>query len=85
MKTLLSILLSAAAARSRVSVATFRSILKDHAYGAYAICRHADASEPALDRSATRASVIMDLSARILYLSPGQPCCEEYRTFRLVE
>ncbi len=76
-------LLSTAAAQGRVSVETFRSILRDHAYGAYAICRHADPSEPALDQTATRASVIMDLSARTLYLAPGQPCCEEYQTFRL--
>jgi isopenicillin-N N-acyltransferase-like protein len=78
-------LLSIAAAQGRVSAETFRSILRDHAYGAYAICRHAVASEPPLHRSATRASVIMDLSARTLHLAVGQPCCEEYRTFRLVE
>jgi isopenicillin-N N-acyltransferase-like protein len=77
-------LLRTAVAQGHVSVETLQSILRDHAYGAYAICRHADASEPALDRSATRASVIMDLSARTLHLAPGQPCCEEYRTFRLV-
>jgi isopenicillin-N N-acyltransferase-like protein len=78
-------LLSTAAVRSRVSLETFRSILRDHAYGAYAICRHADPSELALQQTATRASVIMDLSARTLYLAAGQPCHEEYRTFRLVE
>ncbi|MEJ2737665.1 MAG: C45 family autoproteolytic acyltransferase/hydrolase [Anaerolineae bacterium] len=78
-------LLSTAVARGRVSVETFRSILRDHAYGAYAICRHADPSEPPLHQSATRASVIMDLSTRSFYLAVGQPCREEYRSFRLVD
>ena len=76
-------LLSTAAGRGAVSVETFRSILRDHAYGAYAICRHVDPSEPPLHQTATRASVIMDLSARTLTLAAGQPCCEGYRSFRL--
>jgi isopenicillin-N N-acyltransferase-like protein len=76
-------LLSTAAGRGAVSVETFRSILRDHAYGAYAICRHVDPSEPPLQQTATRASVIMDLSARALYLAAGQPCCEGYRSFGL--
>lgn len=78
-------LLSVAAARGRVSVDTFRFILRDHAHGAYAICRHADPSEQPLQQTATRASVIMDLCARTLYLAPGQPCSEEYRTFGLAK
>jgi isopenicillin-N N-acyltransferase-like protein len=77
-------LLSTVAARGHVSLETFSSILGDHAYGAYAICRHADPSEPPLHQTVTRASVIMDLSTRTLYLAAGQPCCKEYRSFRLV-
>ena len=72
-------LLSAAAAQGTVSLDTFRAILTDHAYGAYAICRHPESSELPLQRSATRASVAMDLTARTLYLADGQPCRGEYR------
>jgi isopenicillin-N N-acyltransferase-like protein len=76
-------LLSAAAANGGVTIDTFRTILADHAYGAYAICRHADPSEPRLERSATRASVIMDLGTRTMQVAAGQPCQQEYQTLLL--
>jgi isopenicillin-N N-acyltransferase-like protein len=64
----------------RVSEDTFRAILRDHTYGAYAICRHPDPSEPDLQQTATRASLIMDLAEGALHVTVGQPCQEEYRT-----
>ena len=76
-------LLSAAAARRSVSLDTFRAILSDHAYGAYAICRHADAGEPPLQQTATRASLVIDLPAQAIYLAAGQPCEQEYRLVTL--
>ncbi len=72
-------LLSAAAAGGAVALATFAAILRDHAHGTYAICRHAEPSEPPLQQTATRASVLMDLSTRTLHLAAGQPCREEYQ------
>ncbi len=76
-------LLSTAAGQRQVRVETIESILTDHAYGAYAICRHADSREPALEQTATRASVIMDLSERTMYVAAGQPCQRELQTFTL--
>jgi isopenicillin-N N-acyltransferase-like protein len=70
-----------AAARGRVSLDTFHTILSDHTYGAYAICRHADPGEPPLQQSATRASVVMDLPARTMYVAAGQPCSHVYLPF----
>jgi isopenicillin-N N-acyltransferase-like protein len=69
--------------RGGVSTDTFRAILADHAYGAYAICRHADPSEPLLQQTATRASVIMDLQSCSMYLSVGQPCQQAYEPITL--
>lgn len=74
-------LLSTAARQRKVRLETFESILTDHAYGAYGICRHVDPEEPALQQTATRASVIMDLSERILHVAAGQPCQQEHQTF----
>jgi isopenicillin-N N-acyltransferase-like protein len=74
-------LLSAAAARKDASRDTLRTILTDHTYGAYAICRHAERAEAQLRQTATRASLIMDLPARTLDLAAGQPCREEYFSF----
>jgi predicted choloylglycine hydrolase len=76
-------LLAAAAAERSVSMDTCRAILSDHAYGAYAICRHPEPSEPRLQQTATRASLIMDLRARTMYMALGQPCSEAYQEFRL--
>jgi isopenicillin-N N-acyltransferase-like protein len=75
-------LLSSPARQVSVSTETFQTILRDHAYGAYAICRHAEPEEPPLQQSATRASVIMDLSTRTMHLAAGQPCNQEYQDFR---
>ena len=66
-----------------VSEGTFRTILRDHAHGSYAICRHAEPAEEALQQTATRASLIMDLKARSLSLAPGQPCVTPYQSFVL--
>jgi isopenicillin-N N-acyltransferase-like protein len=66
------------AARGQVTLDTFHTILSDHTYGAYAICRHPEPAEPPLQQTATRASVIMDLAARTMHLAAGQPCQEEY-------
>jgi isopenicillin-N N-acyltransferase-like protein len=71
------------AAQDSISLDTIRAILNDHAHGAYAICRHADSQEPALQQTSTRASAIMDLAARTLYLALGQPCANEYEAFSL--
>lgn len=67
-----------AAARGNIWLDTFQAILSDHAYGAFAICRHADRREQPLRQSATRAAVIMDLSARTLYTAASQPCQEGF-------
>jgi isopenicillin-N N-acyltransferase like protein len=71
-------LLRAAAATTQVSLDTFRAILTDHTYGAYAICRHAEPGEAPLQQTATRASVVMDLSARTMHVAAGQPCQQAY-------
>ena len=76
-------LLSAAVEGGSVSEGTFRTILRDHAHGSYAICRHAEPAEEALQQTATRASLIMDLKARSLSLAPGQPCVTPYQSFVL--
>jgi hypothetical protein len=76
-------LLSIAAVQHHVSLDTLRAILSDHAYGAYAICRHPEPSEPLLQQTATRASLIMDLGARTMHLALGQPCREEYQQISL--
>ncbi len=72
-----------AGARGEVTTEAFQAILRDHTYGAYAICRHAEPGEPKLEQTETRASVIMDLAARTMHVAGGQPCREDYRAYAL--
>jgi isopenicillin-N N-acyltransferase-like protein len=73
----------AAASQRDISRDTLSAIFRDHAHGAYAICCHPEPSEPALEQTATRASVIMDLEARTLHLTAGRPCRHEYQPYTL--
>lgn len=48
--------------------------LRSHDGHPKGVCRHVDESEPWEERTATLASVIMDLAARRLHVAAGQPC-----------
>ncbi len=48
--------------------------LRSHAGHPKGVCRHVDESEPWEERTATLASVIMDLEAKRLHVAAGQPC-----------
>jgi isopenicillin-N N-acyltransferase-like protein len=52
----------------------FRAVLADHADYPHSICSHPDPNDHPLEQGATIASVLMDLSARRLWLAPGNPC-----------
>jgi isopenicillin-N N-acyltransferase-like protein len=73
-------LLGTAAGQQMVDLDTIQTILGDHTYGPYAICRHPAPGEPPLQQTATRASAIMDLRAGEMHLALGQPCRAEYQT-----
>jgi isopenicillin-N N-acyltransferase-like protein len=48
--------------------------LRSHEGHPQGVCRHVDESEPWADRTATLASVIMDLTERRMHVAEGQPC-----------
>lgn len=73
-------LFAVAAAQAAVSLDTYYAILTDHAHGNYAICRHGSTSEPPLQQTATRASLVMDLTARTMRVAIGQPCQQPYHS-----
>jgi len=52
----------------------FRILLADHADYPNSICAHPDPAEHPREQSATIASVLMDLTARRLWLAAGLPC-----------
>ncbi len=57
-----------------LDAAFFREVLADHATFPLGICCHPDMRQPAPERSATLASVVMDLPSRRIWLAPGNPC-----------
>jgi isopenicillin-N N-acyltransferase-like protein len=70
--------LRAGATRS-ATLDDFRALLADHADYPHSICSHPDPREHPLEQGATIASVLMDLSARRLWLAFGQPCRTPYQ------
>jgi len=56
----------------------FRALLADHADYPHSICSHPDPGDHPLEQGATIASVLMDLTARRLWLAPGNPCQAPY-------
>lgn len=56
---------------------------RDHASFPHAICRHPDERDPAVERSQTVYSVLLDLDAGRLGIAEGPPCAHAYRWFDL--
>ena len=56
----------------------FRPLLADHADYPNSICAHPDPADHPREQGATIASVLMDLSARRLWLAAGHPCQVPY-------
>jgi isopenicillin-N N-acyltransferase-like protein len=61
------------------SLGLFRSLLSDHANYPSSVCCHPDPRDGELDQGATVCSVLMDLTARRMWLSDGNPCQAPYR------
>jgi isopenicillin-N N-acyltransferase like protein len=62
-----------------LSIDTFRACLSDHANYPSGVCCHPDARMDPFDRGATVTSVLMDLDAKRMWVSDGQPCTHPYR------
>ncbi len=66
-----------------VSVESIQEFLKDHTGNPRAICRHEDSNDPVADQFRTVTSVVMDLDERVMHISDGQPCLNDYQTLVL--
>src|SRR5215470_6529571 len=61
------------------SLAAFRSLLADHANYPSGVCCHPNPRMNPVDQGMTAASVLMDLDARMMWVSDGNPCTAPYR------
>ena len=62
-----------------ITVETLKDIFRDHFNHPKSICRHPDPGQPEIERNATLASVILDLTAGEMYVTAGEPCENEYQ------
>jgi len=65
------------------SVKSLQAILTDHLGFPNSICNHAETIITPLDREKTINSMVMDLTAKVMYLSWGNPCCNSTHPFYL--
>jgi isopenicillin-N N-acyltransferase like protein len=62
----------------------FQTVLADHADYPYSICAHPDPAEHPCEQGATIASVLMDLTARQIWLAAGNPCQTPYDQLKII-
>jgi isopenicillin-N N-acyltransferase-like protein len=66
-----------------ITIEDIKAALRDHAGYPKSVCRHPDDDAAGHHRSASIASVIMDLDERVMYVASGPPCSNEYRMVHL--
>jgi isopenicillin-N N-acyltransferase-like protein len=66
----------------RITVADFQAALADHYGKPDSVCRH-EAARPDGTAIMTVASVVMDLTARRMWVAPGPVCEHQYTEYRL--
>lgn len=70
---------------SQHTVKTLQAIQKDHVNYPNSICNHAESQVSPWEREKTINAIVMDLTERVMYLSWGNPCVNQYHSFYLVE
>ena len=67
----------------RIDLETIHTALSDHFSAPASICRHPDTSLPEAKRAISVAAIALDLDARTLYATDGQPCQCEFQAVPL--
>ncbi len=67
----------------RHTVKSLQAIQRDHVNFPSAICNHTNEEDDPFDREKTINSLVMDLTARVMHISWGNPCENPYHTFHL--
>ncbi|MBI4506155.1 MAG: hypothetical protein HY691_11515 [Chloroflexi bacterium] len=62
----------------QIDVADLMAALRDHTNYPDSICRHGDERDAAPTRMETSVSVVMDLTARAVWVTVGPPCSSDY-------
>lgn len=65
------------------TVKTLQAIQRDHLNSPKSICNHVEENNIPLDREKTINALIIDLTARAMYLAWGNPCSNPYHLYHL--
>ena len=65
------------------NVKTLQAIQRDHLNAPNSICNHVEEDDIPLDREKTINALVIDLTARAMYLSWGNPCSNPYHLYHL--
>jgi isopenicillin-N N-acyltransferase-like protein len=65
------------------TIQTLQSIQRDHVNYPDSICNHSTEETDPLDREKTITSMLMDLTARQMYITWGNPCENQYHAYQL--
>jgi isopenicillin-N N-acyltransferase-like protein len=66
-----------------VTVESLQALLRDHVNWPDSICMHENLADPLYEREQTLISLVMDLTARVMWVAPGPPCERDYIAYRL--
>ena len=62
-----------------ITVETLKNVFRDHFNRPYSVCRHPNPGLAEIERGATLASTIVDLTAGEMYVTAGEPCKTDYQ------
>ena len=65
------------------SLESIQAIQSDHVNFPYSICKHDPDKGDSLDNEKTINALVIDLTAREMHIAWGNPCQNEYGTYRL--
>lgn len=65
------------------SIKSLQAIQRDHLNFPNSICNHAEDDSNPMDREKTINAMVIDLTARVMHLSWGNPCKNPYHTYHL--
>jgi isopenicillin-N N-acyltransferase like protein len=65
------------------SVESIQAIQQDHVNFPNSICNHIQEGKTPLDREKTINALVIDLTERVMHLAWGNPCKNQYHTYRL--
>jgi isopenicillin-N N-acyltransferase like protein len=66
-----------------ITIDDVQNTLRDHAGYPKSICRHDDERDHEANRSASIASIVIDLTDRVMFVASGPPCSHEYQKIGL--